>query len=176
MVKVESRWEGYSLTGYISKPTDARPSRNLQTIFVNDRPVKSRILIAALEEAYRNQIMVGKFPACVLHLHLPSSAVDVNVHPAKTEVKFLNEKAVFDCVHYGVLGALNKTPDRPQVQFKPAPAPAPVKPAAPAAKPQKQENFFRTMSAEEYKTFSKAVQDAPKPSPLAAAATAAAVE
>ena len=177
MVKVESRWEGYSLTGYISKPTDARPSRNLQTFFVNDRPVKSRILIAALEEAYRNQIMGGKFPACVLHLHLPAGAVDVNVHPAKTEVKFLNEKAVFDCVHYGVLGALNKTPDRPQVQFKPAPAPvAPVKPAAPAQKPAKQENFFRTMSAEEYKTFSAAVKEAPKPSPLAAAATAAAVE
>jgi len=180
MVKVESRWEGYSLTGYISKPTDARPSRNLQTFFVNDRPVKSRILIAALEEAYRNQIMGGKFPACVLHLHLPASVVDVNVHPAKTEVKFLNEKAVFDCVHYGVLGALNKTPDRPQVQFKPAPAPvtptAPAKPAAPAAKPQKQENFFRTMTAEEYKTFSAAVKEAPKPSPLAAAATAAAVE
>ena len=176
MVKVESRWEGYSLTGYISKPTDARPSRNLQTFFVNDRPVKSRILIAALEEAYRNQIMVGKFPACVLHLHLPSGVVDVNVHPAKTEVKFLNEKAVFDCVHYGVLGALNKTPDRPQVQFKPAP-PAPAKPAAqPAAKPAKQENFFRTMTAEEYKTFSTVVKEAPKPSPLAAAATAAAVE
>ena len=175
MVKVESRWEGYSLTGYISKPTDARPSRNLQTFFVNDRPVKSRILIAALEEAYRNQIMVGKFPACVLHLHLPSSAVDVNVHPAKTEVKFLNEKSVFDCVHYGVLGALNKAPDRPQVQFKPAPA-APVKPAVQTAKAPKQENFFRSMTAEEYKTFSSAVKEATKPSPLAAAATAAAVE
>ena len=181
MVKVESRWEGYSLTGYISKPTDARPSRALQTFFVNDRPVKSRILIAALEEAYRNQIMVGKFPACVLHLHLPSNAVDVNVHPAKTEVKFLNEKAVFDCVHYGVLGALNKTPDRPQVQFKPAPVAGPgtvPRPAAPvpSEKPKKQETFFRTMTAEEYKTFSAAVKEAPKPSPLAAAATAAAVE
>ena len=178
MVKVESRWEGSSLTGYISKPTDARPSRALQTFFVNDRPVKSRILIAALEEAYRNQIMVGKFPACVLHLHLPASVVDVNVHPAKTEVKFLNEKAVFDCVHYGVLGALNKTPDRPQVQFKPAPAApaAPAKPVTQAAKPPKQENFFRTMTSEEYKTFSAAVKEAPNPSPLAAAATAAAVE
>ena len=176
MVKVESRWEGYSLTGYISKPTDARPSRALQTFFVNDRPVKSRILIAALEEAYRNQIMVGKFPACVLHLHLPAGMVDVNVHPAKTEVKFLNEKAVFDCVHYGVLGALNKTPDRPQVQFKPVPAPAAPAPKTAAPKAPKQENFFRTMTAEEYKTFSSAVKEAPKPSPLAAAATAAAVE
>ena len=177
MVKVESRWEQYSLTGFVCKPTDARPSRSMQTFFVNDRPVKSRLLMAALEEAYRNQIMVGKFPACVLHLHLPASAVDVNVHPAKTEVKFLNEKAVFDCVHYGVLGALNKTPDRPQVQFKPA---APQKPAAPApqkaAAPQKQENFFRTMTAQEFKNFSAAVTDMPRPSQPAAAATVKAVE
>ena len=173
MVKVESRWENYSLTGYVSKPTDARPSRAMQTYFVNDRPVKSRILIAALEEAYRNQIMVGKFPACVLHLHLPAAAVDVNVHPAKTEVKFLNEKAVFDCVHYGVLGALNKTPDRPQMQFKPQSAPAPAPAAAPAAPKQsvKQENFFRTMTAQEYKNFSTAVKEAPQPKPAAAAAT-----
>ena len=174
LVPLESKWENYTLSGFVSKPTDARPSRALQTFFVNGRPVKSRIMIAALEEAYRNQIMTGKFPACVLHLTLPASAVDVNVHPAKTEVKFLNEKAVFDCIHYGVLGALNKTPDRPQVQFQkpvaPAPAPATAKPAP------KQENFFRTMSAQEYKNFATAVKDAPKPSPLAAAAVAAAVE
>ena len=183
MVKVESRWEGYSLTGFVSKPTDSRPSRNLQTFFVNDRPVKSRLLIAALEEAYRNQIMVGKFPACVLHLHLNPGAVDVNVHPAKTEIKFLNEKAVFDCVHYGVLGALNKTPDRPQVQFAPKPQPAPKaapqlppKPAAPAPKAPRQENFFRTMTAEEYKNFSTAIKQAPQPKKEAAAATAAKVE
>ena len=181
MVKVESRWENYSLTGYVTKPTDARPSRSLQTFFVNNRPVKSRLLISALEEAYRNQIMVGKFPACVLHLTLPANALDVNVHPAKTEVKFLSEKAVFDCVHYGVLGALNKTPDRPQVQFKATPA-APVLPekkAEPAdqAKPApKQQNFFRTMTADEYKTFSTALQDAPKPKPEAAAATVAKIQ
>ena len=177
MVKVESRWEQYSLSGYVSKPTDSRPSRNLQTFFVNGRPVKSRLLIAAFEEAYRNQLMVGKFPACVLHLVLPASAVDVNVHPAKTEVKFLNEKAVFDCIHYGVLGALNKTPDRPQVQFKPQPAPA--KSAAPAQTkpaPAKQENFFRTMTAQEYKQFSQVIKEAPQPEKKAAVATAAMVE
>ncbi len=173
MVPLDSKWDAFTLTGFVSKPTDARPSRALQTFFVNGRPVKSRLLIAALEEAYRNQMMVGKFPACVLHLTTPANAVDVNVHPAKTEVKFLNEKAVFDCIHYGVLGALNKAPDRPQVQFKPSAAPAPQKSAV---TPPKQENFFRTMSAQEFKTFSAAVKDAPKPSPLAAAATAAAVE
>ena len=183
MIQVDSRWENYSLTGYVSKPTDARPSRALQTFFVNNRPVKSRLLISALEEAYRNQIMVGKFPACVLHLTLPANALDVNVHPAKTEVKFLSENAVFDCVHYGVLGALNKTPDRPQVQFKPQPAPipeAPKMPAAPAPQPKatapKQQNFFRTMTAEEYKTFSTALKDAPQPKKEAAAATVAKIE
>ena len=177
MIKVESRWESYSLTGFVSKPTDSRPSRALQTFFVNDRPVKSRLLIAALEEAYRNQIMVGKFPACVLHLRLPANTVDVNVHPAKTEVKFLNEKAVFDCVHYGVLGALNKTPDRPQMQFKSAP-PVTAAPKAelPKASPAKQESFFRTMTAEEFKTFSTALKDAPNPKQQAAAATVKAME
>ncbi len=187
MVKVESRWENYSLTGFVSKPTDARPSRALQTFFVNNRPVKSKLLISALEEAYRNQIMVGKFPACVLHLNLPAASVDVNVHPAKTEVKFLSEKAIFDCVHYGVLGALNKQTDRPQVQFKqnttaltpppakpvptPIPAPTPTK-----AGPQKKENFFRTMNAEEYKTFTTALKDAPQPKKEAAVATLQKIE
>ena len=204
MVKVESRWENYTLTGFVSKPTDARPSRALQTFFVNNRPVKSRLLISALEEAYRNQIMVGKFPACVLHLTLPANTVDVNVHPAKTEVKFLSEKAVFDCVHYGVLGALNKQTDRPQVQFKQAPAakePGPgsltegagmtkamtrgvsqtgkATPSAPSGHlPQRgrQENFFRTMTPEEFKTFSAAVQNAPQPRKEAAAAAATKIE
>ena len=174
MVAVESRWENYTLSGFVTLPTDARPSRNLQTFFVNDRPVKSKLLIAALEEAYRNQLMVGRFPGCVLHLNLPANAVDVNVHPAKTEVKFLSEKAVFDCVHYGVLGALNKKPDRPAVQFKPQPAPVPPeKPTPTVNKPaEKKDTFFRTMTAQEYKTFSAAMADAPKPRPEAAAAAA----
>ena len=179
MAEVDSAWEGYHLTGFVSRPTDSRPSRNMQTFFVNGRPVKSRMMMAALEEAYRNRIMVGKFPACVLQLTLPATAVDVNVHPAKTEVKFLNEKAVFDCIHYGVLGALNKTPDRPDVQFKPAPAPTPVSAPATAVLKQeapKQQSFFRTMTASEYQAFTGAVKNAPQPSPLAAAAVAAAVE
>ncbi len=177
MAPVESKWDDYTLTGFVSKPTDARPSRALQTFFVNGRPVVSKLLIRALEEAYRNQIMAGKFPACVLHLTVPANAVDVNVHPAKTEVKFLSEKAVFDCVHYGVLGALNKQTDRPQVQFKPQPpAPAPVsdaKPATPQYKPA--QSFFRTMTAEEYRQFSTAVKTAPQPRAEAAAATVAAL-
>ena len=181
MVKVDSRWDQYSLTGYVTKPTDSRPSRNLQTFFVNDRPVKSKLLVAALEEAYRNQIMVGKFPACVLHLRLPATAVDVNVHPAKTEVKFLSEKAVFDCIHYGVLGALNKTPDRPNVQFtsKPTvsnpPSASPQIPSAPKA-PAPRQDFYRTMTPVEFKQFSAAIAEAPQPKPERAILTAAMVE
>ncbi len=188
MIPVESRWEGCTLTGFVSRPTDARPSRSMQTFFVNDRPVKSPMLIRALEEAYRNMLMQGRFPACVLHLHLSPAAVDVNVHPAKTEVKFLNEKAAFDCVHYGVLGALNKAPDRPQVQLKPATQPPsqpkppvmpavrppmapPAKPPIPSAKAPEKSNFYRTMTTDEFKTFSHALQDAPRPSPAAASAT-----
>ena len=168
MTEVKSKWDDYTVTGFVCKPTDARPSRNLQTFFVNDRPVKSRLLVSALEEAYRNQLMVGKFPPCVLHLQLPPTAVDVNVHPAKTEVKLLNEKAVFDCVHYGVLAALNKTPDRPDVRFsrQPRQEAAPVQTAKAAPK----QDFYRTMTPEEFKTFSAALADAPKPKPEAAAA------
>ena len=181
MAEVSSQWEGYRISGFVSRPTDARPSRTMQTFLVNGRPVKSRLMMAALEEAYRNRIMTGKFPACVLHLEIPANAVDVNVHPAKTEVKFLNEKAVFDCIHYGVLGALNQTKDRPDVQFATRPtAPttaastAPPVPAAPvsSAAPARQQNFFRTMTAQEFKAFSGAIKDAPKPEPVAAAATA----
>ena len=180
MVPVESRWDSYALTGFVSRPTDARPSRNLQTFFVNNRPVKSRLLISALEEAYRNQIMVGKFPACVLHLNLPAGAVDVNVHPAKTEVKFLSEKAVFDCVHYGVLGALNKQVDRPEVRFakKPEPAAQSV-PSAPPSPPQHKavprQDFFRTMTAQDFQAMSQVLDKVPRPEPAAASAAAAKV-
>ena len=187
MIPVDSRWDSYRLTGFVSKPTDARPSRSLQTFFVNGRPVRSKLLIAALEEAYRNQIMVGKFPACVLHLTLPPNTVDVNVHPAKTEVKFLSEKGVFDCVHYGVLAALNKQSDRPEVQF--AKAPAQLQPTLPAAKPEapathrqaahitgKKEDFYRTMTPEEFRAFAEASLQIPQPKPAAAAATLQAME
>ena len=156
LIPVDSHWEKARVWGYVSRPTDSRNSRNFQTFFVSDRPVKSKLLTAALEEAYRNQIMVGKFPACVLHIDLPANAVDVNVHPAKTEVKFLSERQVFDCVHYGVLAALRKITDRPELDLGKAPEKTE---ASPAKKP----DFYRTMTTEEYKKFAQAMEDMPKP-------------
>ena len=123
LAAVDSRWDSTRVFGYVTRPTAARGNRSYQQFFVNGRPVKSRLMSAALEQAYQNQIMAGRFPGCVLHLTLPADQVDVNVHPAKTEVKFLSEKSVFDCVHYGVLATLNKTPGRPEMRLsKQAPA------------------------------------------------------
>ena len=117
LLPVDSRWERLRVTGFTSKPSASRGSRNYEIFFVNGRFVKSKTLSAALEEAYRSHIMAGRFPSCVLNLELPLSMVDVNVHPAKTEVKFLNEREAFDCVHYGVLAALNKGSGRVEMQL-----------------------------------------------------------
>ena len=118
MIPVDSKWEKLGVSGYVSKPTATRGTRANQIFFVNQRYIRSKTLTAALEEAYRNQLMVGRFPSCVLNISMPLAAVDVNVHPAKTEVKFLNEREIFDCVHYGVLGALNKAPGQVPFTFR----------------------------------------------------------
>ena len=151
MSPVDGKWENCRLTGFVTKPTNTRGNRNYQQFFVNGRYIKSRLLSAALEEAYRNQIMVGRFPGCVLMLQIPETDVDVNVHPAKTEVKFLSEQTVFDCVRYGVMSALNKTPAKPNVTLPKAAEPA----KAPA--PQKQAGFH-TMTAEDYKVFRQVLE------------------
>ena len=150
MTPVESRWEKISISGYVTKPTATRGNRSLQFFFVNGRYIKSRTLCAALEEAYKNQMMTGRYPACVLHITLPVEAVDVNVHPAKTEVRFLSERSVFDAVHYGVLSALNKTPGAPEMHLPEKPEPKQAEPKqAVSAAPQK--DFFKTMTAAEYR-------------------------
>ncbi len=105
---------GMSVSGYTSLPTCCRGSRGYQHFFVNGRYVKSRVMMAALEEAYKNQKMVGKFPGCVLHLSIRKNEVDVNVHPTKTEVKFRNDQQVFATVYHAVLAALSGDRTRPQ--------------------------------------------------------------
>lgn len=96
------------LTGYITKPAASKPSRTFQNFFVNRRFVKTRTAMAALEEAFKGSAMIGKFPGCVLNLEIPPETVDVNVHPAKTEVRFASEKEIFDLVYYGVKTTLNQ--------------------------------------------------------------------
>ena len=101
--------------GYVSKPLNARANRNMQLFYVNGRMVRTKTACAALEEAFKGSIMVGKFPSCVLNLTMPYNFVDVNVHPAKTEVRFANEKEVFSAVYYTVKTALEQN-DRKPVQ------------------------------------------------------------
>lgn len=133
--------DGVRVHGFISSPAAGRGSRAQQYFFCNGRWIKSAALQAALEQAYRNTLLVGRFPACVLYIELSCAAVDVNVHPAKTEVKFTHERAVFDAVYYGARAALEaeKTPvtTLPKTAAKPEPAPKadPFVPSAPKAAP-----------------------------------------
>ena len=113
-VPAEGSGEDISVSGFVSLPTCCRGNRGYQFFFVNGRYVKSQSMTAALEQAYANQRMVGKFPGCVLHLTVKLNAVDVNVHPTKQEVKFGAERAVFSAVYYAVLSALGGDRTRPQ--------------------------------------------------------------
>ena len=106
LLAVDYALGGVKVTGFISQPLHCRANRSMQYFFISGRQVKSLTAMTALESAYKNAIMVGKVPACVLHIDLPAEAVDVNVHPAKTEVRFANEKAVFDAVYYACKNAL----------------------------------------------------------------------
>ena len=129
--------------GFVTKPLNGHGSRGKQVFFVNGRFVKSQLLTAALEEAYKNQLLKGRFPGCVLHVTLPADRVDVNVHPAKTVVKFVSDKAVFDAVYYTILDALNaeKTPKKPDNVPK----------------------FFQKMTAREFKEKAAAPAEEKKP-------------
>ena len=152
MLPVDGSWEKLRVRGFVTKPTATRGNRAWQSFFVNNRYIKSRLLSAALEEAYRNQIMVGRFPACVLEIDMPVQAVDVNVHPAKTEVKFLSEREVFDAVHYAVLSTLSRAAGRPEwktPEKKQEPAPQPQ--SQPKAVQPPKPGFYQTMQASEYR-------------------------
>ncbi len=107
LIPVDYELNGISVSGYISKPQYARPNRNMQNFFINGRFVKSGTAMAAVAEACKGSVMVGKFASCVLNIDIAYEAVDVNVHPAKIEVRFVNERPVFDAVYHAVKSALN---------------------------------------------------------------------
>lgn len=117
LLPVDYNLSGVGVRGYISKPVASRANRAMQFFFINGRLVKSVTAMSAMENAYRDSIMIGKFPACVLHLTMPNECVDVNVHPAKTEVRFANEKQVYEAVYYAVKSCLSKDFSKPEVRL-----------------------------------------------------------
>ncbi len=121
MIKVDSELDGVRVRGYIGRSDNVKGNRNYQNFFLNGRYVKSRTASAAIEQAFVSYIPPEKFPACVLDIELSPAAVDVNVHPAKLEVKFSNEKAVFEAVYYTVRSALEENRDRPDFDLSRVP-------------------------------------------------------
>ena len=130
------------VSGFISSPRFGHGNRSKQYFFVNGRCIKTQLLTAAVEQAYKNTLLTGRFPGCVIYLDIPPASVDVNVHPAKTEVKFREERKMFDAVYYAALSALQN-----ENSVSAAPSPATVKKVS--AEPKK--DFYKTMSATEYR-------------------------
>lgn len=118
LIDVDYTVDNMHITGVVTKPSASRKSRAMQFFFINSRLVKCQTAMAALEQAYRNAIMVGRFPGCVLNIECDSSFVDVNVHPAKIEVRFANEKPIFELVYYGVKSAIEMGDTPKEVQFE----------------------------------------------------------
>lgn len=142
LISADSTTAGIRVSGMISKPVYCRPTRSAQYYFLNNRFIRSGVISKALDQAYKNSIMVGKFPACVLNIELPFDRVDVNVHPAKTEVRFSDEKAIFEAVYYAVKNALTIGDSRPQLSINTKPA-------------KKETEPFTRMSTEEYRKLAK---------------------
>lgn len=117
LIELNDCINGIKIHGFISEPFNARATRSMQNFFVNNRYVKNKTMFAALEEAYKGSIMVGKHPSCVLFIEIPPETVDVNVHPAKTEVRFSDEKRIFDCIYHSVKNAVNGDKRLPQMQI-----------------------------------------------------------
>lgn len=118
LMGVDGGLDGIGVKGLTCKPVSCRPTRNYQFVFLNGRLVRSGTVTAAVEQAYKNSAMIGKFPGFVLYLSVPLDTVDVNVHPAKTEVRFSDERRIFDAVYSSVRSALSKGDTRPEVKLK----------------------------------------------------------
>lgn len=117
LIPVSYSYNNVKVSGFISKPVNSRPNRSMQIFFINGRYVRSKTMQAALEEGFRGSIMVGKFPSCILGVGINCSAVDVNVHPAKLEVRFTNERPIFEAVMYAVRSALQQGDERKSIQL-----------------------------------------------------------
>jgi DNA mismatch repair protein MutL len=169
--------DGVSVSGYISAPHAGRGNRASQFFFVNGRPIRSATLQAAVEQAYKNTLLVGRFPACVIYINVSFGSVDVNVHPTKNEVKFSEEKKIFDAVYYAAMGALSRETGTAEISLSPrtekalsptparreaapaksAPAPAPAvvskapAPSVQSARPVPREDFWGSMTSAQFR-------------------------
>lgn len=171
----------YKVTGLVTPPRACRASRSAQHFYVNGRYVKNRTMMAALENAYKGTLMQGKYPGAILRVDMPADMVDVNVHPAKTEIRFARESDVFDAVYRTVRAALaapgsgecrfdlghvakeNPQP-APQQTTLPGSAPAqstPQRPAVAPAQPPQPQKHFNTLSAAEYRALNKLTAPVP---------------
>lgn len=156
LIEADYSFESVKISGLVSKPTKSRPNRNMQFFFVNGRLVKSGTASAALSEAYKNSIMVGKFPYCVLNITIAPGLVDVNVHPAKIEVRFANERTVFSAVYYAAKNALEHRDEAPKVTIPRTAQTELFEPVRPKTEqmrlPEKQPDFWNRMSSSEYRS------------------------
>lgn len=148
LMDVNAETGGIKVTGLTCKPVNCKATRNSQYTFLNGRLVRSGTVIAAVEQAYKNSAMIGKFPGFVLYLEMPYDTVDVNVHPAKTEVRFSDEKKIFDAVYVAIKNAITKSDTRPEVKIKPNPF-----------------NPFQNVTAEQYRQQAITVEPQ-KPKPI----------
>ena len=166
LLQCRSEDEGLKLSGFVSSPAAGRGNRSSQYFFCNGRTIKSAILQTAVEQAYKNTLLTGRYPACVLYLDINYGSVDVNVHPAKTEVKFSNERRVFDLVYHAVKYALETETRTAQVELS----------ASTRKVAQPKADFYRSMSAEDFRKSGYSVpapkktevKPAPVPTPVQA--------
>ena len=133
LTEVDYEQSGIRVSGYISTPHACRANRQMQYFFINRRSVRNTTCMAALEEGYRNSVMTGKFPACVLNIEMPPSDVDVNVSPSKTEVRFSNERIIFETVYLAVKNGILNAENSKEIAAKVFAVPEPVKNAPPLA-------------------------------------------
>lgn len=172
LISCENESAGVKVTGFISKPQYSRPNRNMQYFFINNRFVKTGTGSAAVSEGYRNSIMTGKFPSCVINIELDPTLVDVNVHPAKTEVRFSDERPVFNAVYGACKNALSEKDTPKQISYQSKQqkldylesltAEVPAKPEQ-ITLPKQSSNFWQRTSADSFSSNPAPAPEKPKP-------------
>lgn len=177
LISCEGEANGLKVSGFISKPQFSRPNRNMQYFFINNRYVKTGTGSAAISEGYKNSIMVGKFPSCIINIEIDPTLVDVNVHPAKTEVRFTDERPIFNAVYSACRNALAEKDTPKQVVYQPKHTDKnyldtlldePKKAPEQIKIPQKKDDFWQKYSANDFTQKAETkqetkVQDKPVP-------------